>query len=64
MSKWTKELPTEPGRYEMRDEAGGPTVYAFDFIDGELIGGPEHPKGFRLPVGTGMLKSARWRIIT
>lgn len=59
MSEWTRKMPSEPGKYWMRDSSGGPTLYFVEMVDGELVYG-NRPNGWRIPVGEGMLKCCEW----
>lgn len=59
-NKWSAELPNSEGKYFMKDESGGPTLYEFKYINDELMYSNDEFKSFIHPAGTGMLKSARW----
>jgi len=63
MNGWFKKHPSKEGAYWMKDKSGGPTLYEFVIVDGVLLCGPKYRKA-RFPVGTGMLKSCRWKKFT
>jgi len=60
MSKWFKKHPDKEGEYWMKDSSGGPTLYVFTIVDDVLCHGTKGG-GWVLPVGTGMIKSCRWK---
>ena len=39
--KLTSNLPTKDGEYLMKDSGGGPTLYLFKTIDGEMMCAPK-----------------------
>lgn len=58
---WTTTPPTEEGLYWMRDESGGPTLYEFIMVDGELCQGPKKRPHIRLSVGWGMIDGCEFK---
>lgn len=55
----SKQEPTEPGYYWMKDEGGGPTLYECQLIDGELRCGPKSER-HRWPLEALRMSTTEW----